>query len=91
MNRLKKELIARGYVGDNEMDVITGRSSVEWEGKLIAITKDFIIIGIYTNVLDPMFKILDKKLNPIAEQAMWLDNMEHWNFGNYNPWDARIF
>lgn len=91
MNRIKKELFKRGIIGDNEIDVITGRSSVEWEAKLIAVTKNFIIIGSYTNVLDPMFRILDKNLNVIAEQAIWFDNMEHWNFGNYNPWDARVF
>lgn len=89
MNRIKKELIKRGYVGDNEMDVLMGRSSVEWEGRFVAMQNDFIIVTNCTNVLDPMFILLNKNFEPVAEQAIWYDNMTHWNpDGQKNPWDV---
>ena len=92
MNRLNKELIKRGFVGDNEMDVITGKSNIEWEGKLVDIQNGFIIVTNCTNVLDPMFIILDKNFNKVAEQAICYDNMTHWNpDGNKNPWDVWVF
>lgn len=91
MNRLKKELLKRGLVGDNEIDVITGKSNIEWESKFVTITDKFIITTNYTNVLDSMFRIYDFNFNLIATQCILYDNMEHWNFGNFNPWDVTVF
>lgn len=91
MNRLKKELIARGYVGDNEMDVILGKSNIEWEGRFVTIQNNLIVVTYCTNVLDPMFIILDSNFHKIASQAIWYNNMTHWNpDGQKNPWDVGI-
>lgn len=92
MNRLKKELIARGFVGDKEMDVILGKSNIEWEGRFVAIQNGFIVVTNCTNVLDPMFIILDRSFNSIASQAIWYDNMTHCNpNGEKNPWDVSVY
>lgn len=91
MNRLKKELIKKGFVGDNEMDVILGRTNIEWQGKFVAIQNNFIIVTNCTNVLDPMFILLDRNFKPVAEQCIWYDNMTHCNpNGQKNPWDSRV-
>ena len=91
MNRLKKELYNRGIIGDNEIDVILGKSNVEWEAKLFGIHNNLIIIEVYTNVLDNSFQFIDRNFNTIASQAMWLNNMEHWNFGEKNRWDIQVY
>ncbi len=92
MNRLKKELYKKGIIGNNEMDVLMGRSNIEWEGKLVAIQNNFIIVTNCTNVLDPMFIILDTNFNKIAEQCIWLNNMTHCNpNGQKNPWDSYVY
>lgn len=92
MNRLKRELTNRGYIGDNEMDVLIGRASVEWSGNFVGIQNGFIIVTSCTNVLDPMFILLDRNFNKIAEQCIWLNNMTHCNpDGQKNPWDSLVY
>ncbi len=91
MNRLQKELRNRGIIGDNEMDVIMGRANVEWESKFVGIQNGFIVVSYCTNVLDPALEIYDSNFNKVASQALWLDNMEHWNFGESNRWDVTTY
>ncbi len=90
MNRLNKELRRRGIVGDNEMDVITGRSSVEYSAEFVGFENGLMVIAYYCNVLDNMFILYDRNFKRIGSQAQYLDNMEHWNFGNANKWDVQI-
>ena len=90
MNRLNKELRRRGIIGDNEMQVLTGKSNVEWQEEFVGFMNGFIITAYYCNVLDNMFKIYDSNFNLIATQAQYLNNMEHWNFGEANRWDVMV-
>lgn len=90
MNRLNKELRKRGIVGDNEMDYISGRASVEYSSEFVGFENGFIVIAYYINVLDNMFILYDRNFNQFASQAQNLNNMEHSNFGNKNKWDVKV-
>jgi hypothetical protein len=92
MNRLKKELVHRNIIGDNEMDIIRGLSSIEWNANYVSLQNNLIIIACFTNVLDPVFILYDKNFHKVAEQCIWLNNMTHWNpDGQKNPWDSHVY
>ncbi len=92
MNRLMKELTARGiiYTAD-ELSIMRG-AEYDNDAHLIDITDKVIIIGWYSAVMPSRFQLYDRfTLEPIGSQDMWLDtNPPFFGSGKMNPWDVDI-
>lgn len=81
MNRLKKELISRHIIFQNDGGYEDGR-------ELIAVTEKFIITVWFSNVLPTEIHLFDRNFNPIGTQLLFPEDML---FSEGKTWWSYIF
>lgn len=81
MNRLKKELTAKGIIYENDGGYEEGRS-------LIAVTDKFIITLWGCNVLPTEIHLFDRNFNPIGMQLLFPEDML---FSEGKTWWSYVF
>lgn len=88
MNRLKKELYKREIVYDCP-DFID-RPEDDMEIKFLFNTADYIVVGFFSAVIDPILKVYDRNLRQIADQNLYPETM--FLGGDYNnKWCVTTF
>ena len=87
MNRLEKELRNRGIIFEaDEFDITKGAEYDECT-HLVTITDTVLVVAYYSGVIDPMFRLYDRKtLEFICSQDMYRDDQPFFGGKSFNPW-----
>lgn len=84
MNRLKKELISRHIIFQNDGGYEDGR-------ELVALTDKFIITVWFSNVLPTEIHLFDRNFNQIGTQLLFPEDIFFSEFSEGRTWWSYVF